>query len=258
MLARALAIFRVESVFVYKTPRSTQDHSSDSDLLQLLLRYLDTPQYLRRRVFHMTPALKYAGLLPPLRTQSHPLIDDALSEGSLRWGIQAAPGRVDIGIREMVRYPETVSESEPTLFRVVTGPPNMTLERVDRSKAEVYFGYEVSTENDLIKRLKKGTSVRVVFSRNGTAYRQVVDMMRDPILKTRGVTAVFGSPTQGVSELFSDRLVALRQVVDFWVNTVEDQGTETVRLEEALPISLGLLNADFGDTVSRAGFYGKT
>jgi len=258
MLARALAVFRADSIFVYKTPHSPRSNSGDSDLLLLLLKYLDTPQYLRKRVFHMTPALKYAGLLPPLRTQSHPLLDDALSEGSLRWGIQTEPGRVDIGIRETVRYHEAISESEPTLFRVVTGPPNMALERVDRSRAEAYFGYEVLTENDLIDRLKKHTSVRVVFSRSGTPYRKVVDVMRNSVLKTRGVTAVFGSPTQGVSELFSDRLGALKQVVDFWVNTVENQGTETVRLEEALPISLGLLNSDFGDVVSRPGFYAET
>ncbi len=257
MLARALAIFRVECVFVYRTPHSTQNHSADSDLLLLLLRYLDTPQYLRRRVFHRTPILKYAGLLPPLRTRSHPLIDDALSEGSLRWGIQTEPGHIDIGLERTVSYREAVSESEPTLFRVLTAPPNMALEKVDRSKADVYFGYEAQTENSLIDRLKDHSRIRIVFSRNGVPYRKAVDRMRNSIMNMRSVTAVFGSPTQGVSDLFSDRLAALKAVVDFWVNTVENQGTETVRLEEALSISLGLVNADFGDMVSRPGFYGK-
>jgi predicted SPOUT superfamily RNA methylase MTH1 len=39
------------------------------------------------------------------------------------------------------------------------------------------------------------------------------------------------------------------------VNTIPDQGTETVRLDEALFISLGLLNSSVGSMISKPGYH---
>ncbi|MHA2322731.1 MAG: putative RNA uridine N3 methyltransferase [Candidatus Thorarchaeota archaeon] len=43
--------------------------------------------------------------------------------------------------------------------------------------------------------------------------------------------------------------------IDFWVNAIPDQGTETVRLEEALFVSLGLLNTSVGKMILKPGFH---
>jgi hypothetical protein len=55
--------------------------------------------------------------------------------------------------------------------------------------------------------------------------------------------------------LLSGEKNELKKHVDFWVNTIPDQGTETVRLEEALFASLGLLNKSVGQIVARPGFH---
>jgi len=52
----------------------------------------------------------------------------------------------------------------------------------------------------------------------------------------------FGAPTQGLQEIVAQENLRLDEVADFTVNTIPDQGTETVRTEEALYASLAVLN----------------
>lgn len=71
-IGRAAAIFRVDEIIVYADdPKTNQNR--DLDLIALLLSYMETPQYLRKRLFELKPELQYAGILPPLRTPHHPL-----------------------------------------------------------------------------------------------------------------------------------------------------------------------------------------
>jgi predicted SPOUT superfamily RNA methylase MTH1 len=74
---------------------------------------------------------------------------------------------------------------------------------------------------------------------------------------TKSIIALFGGPKRGLSELVSREQSLLKQHVDFWVNTIPDQGTETVRLEEALLISLGILNNSVGNLLTKPGYYGN-
>ena len=66
VIARAASIFKVSKIHVYKNKGI-----SDTDLILLLLRYLVTPQYLRKNIFPIKKELKLAGTLPPLRIPSH-------------------------------------------------------------------------------------------------------------------------------------------------------------------------------------------
>ena len=60
------------------------------------------------------------------------------------------------------------------------------------------------------------------------------------------ILVVFGSPTRGLFEIAADEDVCLEELLDFVVNTVPDQGSETVRTEEAVLASLAVLNVWFG------------
>ena len=72
LIGRAAAIFRVDEIIVYPdNPKA--DQVRDLDFIALLLNYLETPQYLRKRLFKIEPSLQFAGILPPLRTPHHPL-----------------------------------------------------------------------------------------------------------------------------------------------------------------------------------------
>ncbi|MFX0044983.1 MAG: putative RNA uridine N3 methyltransferase [Candidatus Hermodarchaeota archaeon] len=257
-LARAMAVFRVDIVTVYETGQVPSSQRKDVALLVRLLEYMDTPQYLRKRVFPISPSLKYAGLLPPLRTSSHPLITspEDLTEGMHRWGIQVRDGQVDIGIEQLIAHPEPVSERDSTLFRVVGTKPKIRLEVASRDEVEEYWGFKVARIGSLSQKLREASgSTRVVFSRKASSYASLEEEIKSTVANTKSVLAVFGGPRRGVSELFPDEKNEMKKHVDFWVNTIPDQGTETVRLEEAILVSLGLLNKSVGAIVARPGFY---
>ena len=56
------------------------------------------------------------------------------------------------------------------------------------------------------------------------------------------VLVAFGAPSRGLHEIAEGEGVKLRSISDFVVNMVPNQGTVTVRTEEALFASLAILN----------------
>ena len=257
-MGRAFAIFRVECVFVYTTGLLPTNQKHDSALLLKLLRFMDTPQYLRRRVFPHSPTLKFAGLLPPLRTRSHPLSADPsdLAVGTVRWGAQAKPGKVDLGLKELADYPHRLQGKKPALFQVVKTTPRLRLEVVEREEIEEYYGFEAEKVDSLVTLLKDSVGVtRIALSRHAPPYNKLEGEIKSTVAGTKSLLTIFGGPRHGVSELLSKEKGPLKEHIDFWVNTVPQQGTETVRLEEAILTSLTLLNNAVGNLVAKPGYH---
>lgn len=257
-IARALAVFRVDSVHIYDTGMLGPEKKRDADLLSKIFRYLDTPQYLRKLVFPKSQSLKFAGLLPPLRIKSHPLETSIseIAEGSVRWGVQVRPGKIDLGLGKLVNYPNTVSERDPTLFRVTQTNPQIVLEVAYRDDIEDYWGFEVDRVKDLSKFLKESDdSTRIGFSRKAPYFNQLETDLKSTIAGTQSVLAIFGGPSHGILEFFRKERADVKSHIDFWVNTIPNQGTETVRLEEAIFSSLALLNSTVGPMIAKPGFY---
>jgi predicted SPOUT superfamily RNA methylase MTH1 len=245
-------------VYIFDTGLLEPGKKRDTDLLRKILRYMDTPQYLRKRSFPKTQSLKFAGLLPPLRTRSHPLessLDD-IQEGTVRWGLQVRPGKVDLGLGKLVNYPKNVSERDPTLFRVVKIKPQIMLEMIEREDVGEYWGFEVERVTDLAKFLEESDdATRIGFSRKAPSYHQIENDLKSTIAGTQSVLAVFGGPGHGILDFFGEERESVKSSIDFWVNTIPDQGTETVRLEEALFTSLGLLNSSVGSMITKSGYH---
>ncbi|NHI83185.1 MAG: hypothetical protein EAX81_02620 [Candidatus Thorarchaeota archaeon] len=258
LLGRAFAVFKVDKIWLYKTEKLSQRQLRDVELIMGLLRYMDTPQYLRKRIFPKSPMLKYAGILPPLRTQSHPLGEASkpITEEDIRWGVQVRAGKIDIGLDQLVDFSESVSEREPTQFRIVKTQPRIKLEIIGHTEIGKYWGWEIRKTPSISEELEKmSQKTRIAFSRNGVDYNRIESEIKSTVSGTRAVVALFGGPRRGISKLVSRELSSLKQHVDFWVNTIPDQGTETVRLEEALLISLGILNNSVGALLSEPGYY---
>lgn len=257
-IARALAIFRVDTAIIYETGLLRSRSKRDSDLIVRLLEFMDTPQYLRKRVFPMTPNLKFVGILPPLRTRSHPLESDAanLEIGAIRWGVQVRFGKIDIGIGQLVDYPESVSERDPTLFRVTQTTPKIRLESITREDVDEYWGYEVQRVSSLVDTLKMSKNMtRIILSRHAPPFDRLENEIESTVANTKSVLVVFGGPHRGVRELLPDQKDLIKEHTDFLVNIIPDQGTETVRLEEALIAGLALLNKSIGRLLPRPGFH---
>jgi hypothetical protein len=256
-MARAFAVFRVEEVLIYETGNLEPKDQRDAGLIAKILRFMDTPQYLRRRVFSKSASLRYAGLLPPLRTRSHPLrSDDSALEGSVRWGVQTHPGKVDIGLERLVPFKSSVSKREPTLFKITRISPRIEMEIIDRSDLEIYWGFETHRSGRLSAILKEyGDFTRVGFSRRAPSFSMIEEDLTATVTNTGSILAVFGDPAMGILDIYADERNLIKSKIDFWVNSISNQGTETVRLEEALFVSLGLLNHSLGLTISKTGYY---
>ena len=74
-LSRACCIFNVNEIIVFSEDGNINDESngkSDNNLfLVRLLKYMETPQYLRKKLFPLHNDFKYVGLMNPLRTPNH-------------------------------------------------------------------------------------------------------------------------------------------------------------------------------------------
>ena len=206
----------------------------------------------------MTPPLKFAGLLPPLRTRSHPLDSEPseLAVGMIRWGVQVRLGKIDIGVGQLVDHSEALSERMPTLLRITETNPKIRVEVANRNEIDKYWGFEVERIIGLVERLSNSSHLtRVIFSRNAPPYNRLENELISTVSNTKSILGVFGGPKHGVLELLSEVKEAIKENSDFWVNTIQGQGTETVRLEEAVLASLALINKSVGNIVAPPGFH---
>lgn len=244
-VARAAAIYRVDDVYIYR------DDPDESRLVRLLLSYVETPQYLRKRLFKKMDELRYVGILPPLRTPHHPLEKraDKLKIGEFREGVvlseDAGESRVDIGVdrplRATGRAPSPGSRATVIVSAV---SPDLRGRFVRRKDVDLYWGYEVHTVRGGIEKIGSigNFDLKIATSRHAQTFRQLESEICSRIGDAKNVLVAFGSHRKGLRELSSEKGLDLDRAFDFTVNAIPGQGPETVRTEEAINATLALLN----------------
>lgn len=236
-IARAASIFRVDEIVVYRTMER-----DDSGFISTVLRYAETPQYLRRRIFPVQDALRHAGVIPPLRTPAHTVTENE----EYREGIVTKVGSdgnawVDVGSDSPAMLPDAkgVAGGQRVTVRIYSRRP-LTVELVKRSDVPSYWGYDVRIAHTLHDALQT-EGLRIAASRLGEPL--TCEKLSEIRSKTRDkVSVAFGSPSKGLEQLLHDEGHKLEDHSDCVVNAVPRQGTATVRAEEAVYIALGLLN----------------
>jgi len=255
LIGRAAAVFRVHEIIVYPDNAGKSKQKNEADLIALLLSYLETPQYLRKRFFKLDPRLQYAGILPPLRTPHHPLNRRIrkLKVGEYREGATTGKTKegllVDIG----VEHPALIRETQWALgkrltLQIVAVDERVEVQAVNRDEVPGYWGYTVKLENRPFGRILEDGKfdLTIATSKIGVKFVDVAAKMAEQWRKADHTLVAFGAPTRGLHEIVSDEGLDLNTLVDFVVNMVPDQGTETVRTEEAVFASLAILNVQFG------------
>jgi hypothetical protein len=258
LVGRAAAIFRVNEIIVFPDLPDT-DQRRDGSLIATILSYMETPQYLRKRLFKIKPELRYAGILPPLRTPHHPLpnrIKD-LAVGERREGVilslTEAGSLVDIGVERPMLIPNAeLPLNTRVTVRVTKLGKHPRASLVNRDDIETYWGYRVTVSDVPFGQLVKNQPFDLVIatSRYGTPFAEVADELARRWKKSHKILVAFGAPTQGLHEIAAHENLKLDEVAHFTVNTIPNQGTETVRTEEASYASLALLNLIIGERVN--------
>jgi len=250
LIGRAAAMFRVDEVAIYPDmPNANQ--KEDISLVQAVLSYMETPQYLRRRLFKIVPELQYAGTLPPLRTPHHPTANKTsdLKRGEFREGVVISMSNegslLDIGVEQpaLLRGVRLKANNRVTVkISAANKTPEVTL--ADSKDNATYWGYKVTVSNTPFGQFLKTRQFDLVIatSRRGRQIREVMSDLTNGFRASRRLLAAFGAPSQGLHEIAAREQMKLEDLADFVVNTIPNQATETVRTEEAVYASLSILN----------------
>ena len=255
LVGRAAAIFCVNEIIVFPDLPDT-DQRRDTNLITTILSYMETPQYLRKRLFKIKPELRYAGILPPLRTPHHPLANRTkdLTVGEYREGailsLTEAGSLVDIGVERPILIPDAeIPLNTRVTIRVTKLGKHPRAALASRDEIQAYWGYHVTVPNVPFGQLVKSRSFDLVIatSRHGTPLLKVADELTKCWKESCNILVAFGAPTQGLYDIVARENLKLNEVAHFTVNTIPNQGTETVRTEEALYTSLAILNLIVGE-----------
>jgi predicted SPOUT superfamily RNA methylase MTH1 len=257
LVARACSIFRASEIVIYADD-ARREQKGDIELCMQILRFVETPQYLRKRIFRLTSSLRYAGILPPLQTPPHN-VPHSIREcevGDWREGVIVS-GRgnnllVDVGLEKVLEATGDYPVGRRVTTRITKIAKNLVGEIVDEmrisvaepSTSEMYWGYQVTNANSALGKFVKNRDfdLKIGTSRYGSSVRSVWSRLTLSLKTAKQTMIAFGSPKIGLKEILAQEDEIPEDVFDYYVNTVPGQGVATVRTEEAVLISLGIIN----------------
>ena len=240
VLARACAIFKTETIYIYQ---EGGNYKQDGTLMSMILRYLETPQFLRRRLFPKMNDLKFAGVLQPLKIPSHitPSNQKKIIRGDVREGIiVSVKGKkfVDVGINQLIQFYGQTGVGKRVTVQFKEGYPKLSVKEIDKTEAPGYWGYSVKERANLFSIFSEWKGSVIITSRKGkTATKEQISKYTT---SDQPVLVAFGSPEKGIHEILGGRMKNVQNAKS--LNFFPNQATETVRLEEALLGTLAILN----------------
>jgi predicted SPOUT superfamily RNA methylase MTH1 len=154
LIGRAASIFKVSEIIIYPdNPKTNQ--TLETGLVATLLSYMETPQYLRKRLFKLKPELRYAGILPPLRTLHHPLNRKTknLKVGEYREGVTLSKTRegalIDIGVEQPALARNVQSDlGTRVTVKIIEIGKQAEVQLVNREDVPVYWGYALTVTRE--------------------------------------------------------------------------------------------------------------
>lgn len=274
IIARAVTVFNVDEVVVFREqdPKSAgtgektmngefkgASRGSDPNIfLARVLQYLETPQYLRKALFPVHTDLKYAGLLNPLDAPHHVRFEtnSRYREGVVvQRPVRAGKGSlVNVGLRKEAQIDRSLQPGTRVTVRVDHFLKSATAKAVTgvavapsepRETHGMYWGYntrvaaglkEVWTEAPF----EGGYDLSVGTSENGTNIH-AADTKLPPF---KHLLIVFGGLAGLESAVMSDEGVeatGAEDLFDLYINAVPNQGSGTIRTEEAIPIVMSAM-----------------
>lgn len=273
-VARALSVFSVDEVVIFNdgdtpdsdysrrppNPKSTKltAMSHPGHFLNHILSYMEVPPFLRKRLFPFHENLEKAGVLQSLDIPSHLRANEWCDyrEG-ITTRVVGEGTYVDCGLQnqQLVRGAEITPETRVTVKLTkengneaeVVGPS------APREEAGYYWGYVVREAESLStvfteSNFEGGYDLSLGMSERGKPVEEVVDSILDSVTARswQHMIVVLGG-VKGLEDAakHDEELVRMgiakgnvQELFDHWVNLLPDQGSRTIRTEEALWMGL--------------------
>ena len=240
MIARTCAIFKINQIFIYQDEKGNEN---DSALLSTSLKYLETPQYFRKQLFPKSNLLKYAGVLQPLNISSHLTTANQkmIKIGDIRDALiinYKGKKFLDIGINKLIQYFGKMKSGTRIAIQIKTTQPELTAKEISRDSIKDYWGYNVKERPNLLSILSTWKGKIILTSKKGKNFSRLdakkITDLNEPIL------IVFGTTNKGVYDILGSDIKKIQNANVF--NFFPNQGTQTVRLEEAILGTLSIIN----------------
>lgn len=243
LIARFSAIYGVDVIQVYLD----KGGQGEWVLISKVLEYVATPQYLRRRLYPLDDALRFAGVLPPLKIPSHrpKVAAGSLKVGDVREGVTNNDGTVDLGLDVSAGLHQREKPGKRVTARI-TGVNPTAAELISKDEAGEYWGYDVEmlSAEEVFSDLRFG--IKVATSRLGRPLSEELPSLWEAIRSSQSVKLIFGAPSRGLFEIFGKDL---DRKADFVLNLFPEQKVQTVRTEEAVLAGLNLVSILGADKV---------
>ncbi|KAG6766093.1 hypothetical protein POTOM_030159 [Populus tomentosa] len=277
-IARAATIFRIDevSIFIFTidkirvvvfdnkssyekedrtlmTDNYSDENESGAAFFVRILRYLETPQYLRKALFPKHCNLRFVGMLPPLDAPHHLRKHEW---APFREGVtlnEKVPNSgetlVDVGLSKNVSINQVL---EPGIRVTVAMGTNRNLDSDSprqvvsllkpREEAGMYWGYRVRYASNISSVFKdcpyKGGYDHLI----GTSeHGLIINSSELSLPAFRHLLIAFGGLAgleESIEEDSNLKGKNVREVFDSYLNTCPHQGSRTIRTEEAIFISL--------------------
>lgn len=242
-ISRACSIFCVSRIIVYHD-RSVKTDNMDKQIIETILEYLDTPPYLRKKIYPKMWILKHAGTLPPIKSPHHmtSIEMNKIKDGDVRFGFaikQNGSLYVDVGLEKLIRYKGS-QLGKKVLVRIIKNP-QLVAEDISKDNVNGYWGYDVHFADSLSAILADTKNALLMTSVEGASFTKHVDILMNKIRASRNFVVIFGSPKLGLRKILESENKKILSTDNF-LNMFPLQGTQTVRLEEAILGTLSIIN----------------
>ncbi|XP_041481350.1 putative methyltransferase C9orf114 isoform X2 [Lytechinus variegatus] len=266
-IARAVTIFNIDEIIIFDESGAAARENTDGVFsgigkkgnanvqLARILQYLECPQYLRKIFFPRHSDLQYAGLLNPLDSPHHVRANE---EVAYREGVvvdrPVAKGRgslVNVGLYKEVEIDKKLQAGLRVTVKMNAkkassklSPCKVVSPSAPRLEAGLYWGYSVRLASSLgavftgCPFSADGYDLTIGTSERGTTADEVaLPYFKHGLIVFGGVQGLEFSLEMDQALLVSDPSV----LFDHYVNVCPNQGSRTIRTEEAVLITMATL-----------------
>ena len=217
---------------------------NDSKLLSTILRYLETPQHFRKRLYPKSGLLQFVGALSPIKMPNQGGTPDAkqVKKDDIREGVvfpKDGKKFIDIGIDYSVPYHGKKDIGKRTIVKIKDAFPNFAVYDIEKNQIPKFWSYNVKHGGNLFSLLSEWKGPKILTSRKSKKIKE--EDMQKILSSKEEILVVFGTTDKGIHEML-DKKINNIQNFKAW-NFFAHQGTETVRLEEAILGCLSIINA---------------